>query len=536
MKQILKYTILCLFLYFTPTFAFSFCNEQIHAITEDLNWNLDENGVLTVTGKGEMNFNVIPWLKKKNYIREVKIGEGITTIQDDAFNNCFNIEKINLPNSLKEVGVSSFACGSHKIKEIIIPDSVEIIKMGAFSSLYQLENLKIGSSVCTIEAKAFYGCCHKLKHIVVPKSVRTLGTQAFSDCTSIESVEFLHGSEDKIEIGSGAFSNCDSLDRVILPKSLKEISAATFRNCKLNFIEWPDSLYTIAVGAFAGCKFSNISLPLTIRYLSSEAFVECAFLKELYIPANVNSGFSGSFVGCQSLKKIEVSVDNPIYDSRENCNAIIETASNSLISACNVSTIPTSVKAFGPYSFSRLPIEEFTIPSNVNLIEDCAFYFCDSLKKVILPETEIEFAYSAFSGCSNIKYFISNCTKPYFIDWGVVDAFCDSAFLVVPNESIGSYKNTAYWYRFKKIIGMNEYSHTTDISRTMVDNSPYHVLYQNGIITIYNIPIGSKITIYDLNGRILKRITSTTESIRYWTDCQIAYIIVNSNFFRLISK
>ena len=182
MKQILKYTILCLILYLTPTFAFSVCNEQIHAIAENLNWNLDENGVLTLTGKGEMNFNVIPWLKKKNYIREVKIGEGITTIQDDAFSNCYNIEKINLPSSLKEVGVNSFACGSHKIKELIIPDSVEIIKWGAFSALFQLENLKIGSSVCTIEAKAFLGCCHKLKHIVVPKSVRTLGTQAFSDC------------------------------------------------------------------------------------------------------------------------------------------------------------------------------------------------------------------------------------------------------------------------------------------------------------------------------------------------------------------
>ena len=72
MKQILKYTILCLFLYFTPTFAFSFCNEQIHAITEDLNWNLDENGVLTVTGKGEMNFNVFLGLRKKTISVKLK--------------------------------------------------------------------------------------------------------------------------------------------------------------------------------------------------------------------------------------------------------------------------------------------------------------------------------------------------------------------------------------------------------------------------------------------------------------------------------
>lgn len=536
MIQILKYTILCLFLYLTPTFAFPICNEQIHAITENLNWNLDENGVLTISGKGEMNFNVIPWLKEKNYIREVKIGEGITTIQDEAFSNCFNIEKIELPTSLKVVGVSSFSCGSHKIKELIIPDSVEIIKMAAFCALFQLENLKIGSSVCTIEAKAFCGSCHKLKHVVVPKSVRTLGTEAFSNCTSIESVEFLHSAEDEIEIRSGAFSNCDSLDRVILPKSLKEISAATFKGCKLNFIEWPDSLYKIDSFAFAGCKFSNISLPSTIRYLSSEAFQECAFLKELYIPANVISGFSGSFKGCKSLKKIEVSPDNPIYDSRENCNAIIETASNSLKSACNVSTIPASVESFGPYSFSWLPIEHITIPNNIKTIESGAFSLCDSLKMVILPETEIEIAYSAFSGCCNIKYFICKCTKPYFIDMGVADAFCDSAFLVVSNESIESYKNTAYWYRFKKIIGLNEYNQTTDINMTMVDNPQYRVLCQNGIITISNIPIGSKITIYDLNGRILKRIISTMKPIKYRADCQIVYINVNNNLFRLISK
>lgn len=279
----LKYAAICIISFIIPTFAYSLQNIANDEDINNLNWSLDDNGTLTVVGKGEMNFHVIPWLHKKQYIHKINIGEGVTTIQSEAFSNCYNVEDINLPTSLKKIGVNSFYCGSHKIKEVIIPDSVESIGNGAFCALYQLEKLKIGKSVQRIGYQAFYGACHNLKHIIIPASVQRIDVEAFAECTSLKTVEFLHDLSDSISIGSGAFSHCDSLTKVILPKKLHKINSSTFSYCSIDSINLPKSLKSIEPWAFAGCKLKTLSLPSSIEYIGPEAFEGCTYIQDVYV-------------------------------------------------------------------------------------------------------------------------------------------------------------------------------------------------------------------------------------------------------------
>lgn len=106
-------------------------------------------------------------------------------------------------------------------------------------------------------------------------------------------------------------------------------------------------------------------------------FMGCASLTGITIPSNVTSISIEAFESCAALASISVEQGNPVYDSRNNCNAIIETSSNKLLFACNNTTIPSTVVSIGSYSFSNCyDMESITIPGSVRTIESDAFYSC----------------------------------------------------------------------------------------------------------------------------------------------------------------
>ena len=118
-----------------------------------------------------------------------------------------------------------------------------------------------------------------------------------------------------------------------------------------------------------------------------EEDVKEAIVEELIIPDSVTQIGANAFSGCSSLQSIVVSEGNTIYDSRNNCNAIIETESNILVAGCSQTVIPDSVTQIGKEAFCRCSsLQSIVIPDSVTRIEGRAFYHCSSLQSIVIPK------------------------------------------------------------------------------------------------------------------------------------------------------
>ena len=156
------------------------------------------------------------------------------------------------------------------------------------------------------------------------------------------------------EIYENTFEGCTSLSEIEIPDSITRIGYCTFKDCtSLSEIVIPSSVTTIYNRAFDGCtSLSSIEIPDSVTSIGKYAFENCTSLSEIVIPASVESIGSLEFDGCISLESIIVDSNNTVYDSRENCNAIIETNSNTLVCGCKTTKIPNSVTSIGSSAFS----------------------------------------------------------------------------------------------------------------------------------------------------------------------------------------
>lgn len=162
----------------------------------------------------------------------------------------------------------------------------------------------------------------------------------------------------------------------------------------------PSSLQEIGAGAFQYCEsLSSVDFPAGLTTLSEDAFAVCSSLKSVVIPPGITQIESGVFSGCNSLKSIYVSPDNPVYDSRNVCNAIIESATNQLILGCRFTVIPSDVTKIGKYAFAYSKLNSIVIPEEVVEIDEGAFYKCTSLKSIVIPASVTRIADDAFDEC-----------------------------------------------------------------------------------------------------------------------------------------
>ena len=225
--------------------------------------------------------------------------------------------------------------------DIVIPETVE------FDG--------VTCTVCDIEENAFYGCTG-LTSVSIPSTVNAIGRSAFEGCTSLSSVTI---SNSVTYIGDLAFANCPNLSSIVIPNSVKTI-----------------------------CAY---------------AFMYCSSLTTVTIPESVTAIGKSPFAGCDNLGSIIVSDGNSKYDSRDNCNAIIETATNTLISGCKDSSIPEGVTSIDCYAFSScVELTSITIPNSVTYIDEGAFAGCTSLTSIDIPNSVITMGEAVFLGCTNL--------------------------------------------------------------------------------------------------------------------------------------
>jgi len=173
----------------------------------------------------------------------------------------------------------------------------------------------------------------------------------------------------------------------------------------ITFVRISEGVTSIGQYAFQSCKgLISVAIPNSVKSIRGYAFAGCSGLTSVTIPTGVACIEKFTFWGCSGLKSIEVEIGNTIYDSRNNCNAIIETATNTLIAGCQNTKIPQNVKRIGEGAFAYCKnLTSITIPYGVTSIEFQAFYQCTGLTSITIPSSVTSIGKMAFYSCEHLE-------------------------------------------------------------------------------------------------------------------------------------
>ena len=273
--------------------------------------------------------------------------------------------------------------------------------------------------------------------------VTSIGNAAFSSCSSLSSVTIPNS---VTSIGNAAFFRCSSLSSVTIPNSVTSIGHSAFSRCSgLTSITLGNSVTSIEYNTFYSCSsLTSVTIPNSVTSIELHAFSDCSSLTSATIGSGVTSIKKRAFVGCSSLTSIVVDKNNTTYDSRENCNAIIETASNTLITGFQKTNIPNSVTSIGYEAFYGCSaLTSITIPNSVTSIGNNAFFECSALTSVTIPNSVTSIGDRTFYGCSSL----ASVTIPNSVTSIGYEAFygCSALTSITIPNSVTSIGDNAFY-------------------------------------------------------------------------------------------
>ena len=348
-------------------------------------------------------------LKAPRNIIECLVEEGTMVICDDAFYLCDGLSVIKIPQSVKSIGDMAF-CGCESLTTVLLPKKLKKLSYKLFCGCESLVSIAIPNGIISIGEEAFSGCEH-LSSIIIPKSVEDIGKGAFSYTDNLKTISVnpenkYYDSRDNCNaiIESASNTIIQGCASTVIPLDVEIIGPAAFMGIiNLLSISLPNNVKIINNDAFCHCESLNqITIPESVTHIGDGAFAGCKCITSISIPKNTKEIGIGAFAYNDKLESIRVAPDNLYFDSRDNCNAIIESTSNTLVAGCASTIIPNSVITIGEDAFRGCNIISLTIPDGVTSIETGAFFLCKNLECIHLPNSLTEIGNFAFSECKKM--------------------------------------------------------------------------------------------------------------------------------------
>jgi len=387
-----------------------------------------------------------------------------------------NIEKtITVNNGTSGGNVSAYTC--YYVDEANSTVSVKISATNIPKKIYIPENIN-NYKVVSIYAGGFQNA--EINAIILPTTVSSIGDQAFANST----IKSITGGASEISLGNNVFYGAYKLE-IFEPKISALGQGAFYNASSINNLILSDNIETIKIYAFCNCvSLENINIPNKLVEIQEGAFANTK-IKSLNFPKTLVTIADIALQGIIGLETITVDSENPVYDSRENCNALIETSSNTIILGSSSTTVPDTVATIGEYAFYKnIKIEKIDT-NKVKEIKDYAFEGCINLKEFYLAETLETLGYHALYNVPKATVYMYNTkfeSALYYSDNQVERAIC-----IIPDEIAISC--SAKYKTFDKVedieinleyLGFGQGYNLGDFSLSETITQGYTITYPNG--------------------------------------------------------
>lgn len=431
-------------------------------------------------------------------LKSVKIPNSVTSIDDYAFQECTGLTSLEIGTGVTSLGYRAFSrctgLASVYISDISAWCNFEF-ELGS-NPLYYAENLYLNNEKVTdlvipegvdsIKSYVFHNCL-SLTSITIPNSVISIGVSAFSYCTNLKSATVSNG---VTSIANGTFSNCTGLTSITIPNGVKSIGDYAFNGCfNLASVTIPNTVTYIGDYAFGGCgikdlyvtaksiedycnssvyeamlyehkgllerkrhlvingfEITDLVIPETIKTINNNTFMDFSCIAEIIIPNSVTSIEGTAFLRCTGLKSVKFG------------NAITSIGKSAFSDCSSLASIeiPNSVTSIGEGAFEGCTgLNSVKLGKGITSIGRCVFYDCTKLDTIICFAT----IPADVNGETFVLQYSYNNTKSHY----------DDCLLLVPESSLGAYKNHEIWGKFKNIRGFKEkYTISTSVNDEMM--------------------------------------------------------------------
>ena len=319
-------------------------------------------------------------------------------------------------------------------EELSYDEAAAVTDLGqTFSGNYDITSfneLQYFTGLTTI-GEGTFSLCFSLTSIIIPSSVSSISEWAFVWCSRLMSIA--------VDGGNNTYDSRNNCNAII-----ETATNTLIFGCQSTVI--PSNVTTIGSYAFnAARNMTNITIPSSVTTIGERAFIDCAGLTSITIPSSVMFIGDRVLLGCTGLTSIKVDEGNSYYDSRDGCNAIIEKARNILISGCQTTVIPSSVKIIGYEAFRYCSPSIVNIPEGVTSISYGAFRESPSLTSVTIPSTVTYIGERAFEGTSltsvTIPSGVTSIGEGTFIFSGLTSVVIPSGVTTIGDEAFGGCTN-----------------------------------------------------------------------------------------------
>lgn len=305
-------------------------------------------------------------------LKEIRTASDIAKIGDYAFKGCTSMTEIDLGN-FSSVGVGAFS--ESGLTSVRIPDAMKELPEELFQKCNGLKNVDL-NKVERIGSRAFQEC-NSLESIVIPKTIKFIGSYAFNCCENLK--EFTLSGGDRITLDNGIL-NKTKVSELVIPAEVVSIVSAIkdygpLDGSEIYSIVFEENSKCEEFGIAAGSMITTIALPSGMKKLSEAAFKNCKCLSEVTLPKDIQIIPNNLFEGCSALTEFE---------------------------------IPSSVITLGQFCFSGSALESINVPEGVKRIEAGAFSSCESLYEITLPNTLEYIGANVFYNCLDLAPFVLN--------------------------------------------------------------------------------------------------------------------------------